>query len=98
MEIEEIPKRVVEFSDIRKEKGNYDLTEELSFAHLVEEVGELSKEMFSKKARPEKYSEINLKKQVCDIIIESMILADILKMNLSDELNKKLDELNTRGL
>ena len=93
MEIEEIQKRIVEVAKLRQNKKGYNNTEELSTIHLMEELGEIASQLFSKQARPDKFNRENLKEEVCDIILESMILADILNINLSKELNDKIEKL-----
>jgi len=96
MDIKEIQRKVIEVGKKRQEIKNYKITEELCLIHLMEEVGELAGQLYNKKARREKFNKENLKEEVCDVILESMILADLLNINLSEELNKKINELNQR--
>jgi NTP pyrophosphatase (non-canonical NTP hydrolase) len=96
--INELQKRIMEFAKKRAKIKNYKLNEEISLIHIMEELGELSSQMFNKKARPEKFKPENLKEEICDVILESMILSKILNMDLAKELNNKIDELNNRKL
>lgn len=98
MEINEIQERISEFGRKRAETKGYELNEEICAIHLMEELGELSAQIFNKKARHEKFNEKNLKEEVCDVILESMILAKKLNIDLSKELNSKIDELNKREI
>jgi len=93
MEIEEIQKRIVEVAKLRQNKKGYTISEELSTIHLMEELGEIASQLFNKQARPDKFNRENLKEEVCDVILESMILADILNIDLSKELNDKIEKL-----
>lgn len=96
MDIQEIQEKIVKFAKQRAEQGKFTLDEELSLIHLIEELGEVSRQIFNKKARPEKFNQNNLKEEVCDVILESFILANLLNIDLSKELNIKIEELNKR--
>ena len=98
MEIEEIQKRVLEFENRWANTKNVKFDEELIMLHLVEEVGELAQQLFYKKAKQERFNEEKVKEELCDVILVALCLADKLKMNLSEELNKKLEQLNKRDL
>ncbi|MEM4230831.1 MAG: MazG nucleotide pyrophosphohydrolase domain-containing protein [Candidatus Pacearchaeota archaeon] len=97
-DINEIQKRIAEFAEKRAKIKNFELNEEISLIHIMEELGELSSQIFNKKARPEKFNYKNLKEEVCDVILESMILSKLLNIDLSKELNNKIEELNKRKL
>lgn len=96
MEIEEIQKKIVEVSKIRQAKKGYTATEELEIIHLMEELGEVASQLFNKKARPDKFDKENLKEEVCDVILISLILSDILGINLSKKLNEKIEKLRKK--
>ena len=63
---------------------------------MQEELGELSQQMFYKKAKPERYNEDNLKEELIDVILTTLCLADRFNVILSEEINKKLEKLNER--
>jgi NTP pyrophosphatase (non-canonical NTP hydrolase) len=96
MEINEIQKKIFEYAKKRSGKKGYVLNEEICTIHLMEELGELSAQIFNKKARPEKFDEKNLKEEISDVILEALILSSLLNMDISKELNAKIDELNKR--
>jgi NTP pyrophosphatase (non-canonical NTP hydrolase) len=96
MEIEEIQKRISEVSEKRQIIKRYKNTPELSFIHLTEELGEIGSQLFSKQARKDRFDIINLKEEVCDAILESLVLADLLDINLSEELNNKINKLQEK--
>jgi len=96
MEIEEIQKQVIEFEKKWAANKGFEFTEELSTIHLMEELGEIARQLFNKKARPEKFNEENLKEEIIDVILVSLCLADKLNINLSKELINKINKLNER--
>ena len=98
MEIEEIQKRVLEFEKKWENAKNVKFDAELTMLHLTEEVGELAQQLFYKKAKQEKFNEEKVKEELCDVILVALCLADKLKINLSEELNKKIEQLNKREL
>jgi len=97
-EIEEIQKRVLEFEKRWEVAKNINFDVDLTMLHLAEEMGELSQQLFYKKAKPEKFNEEKVKEELCDVILVALCMADKLKMNVSEELNKKLQELAKRDL
>jgi len=96
--MEEIQEKVKEFIKKRAELKEYEPSLEILFVHLSEEVGELAAQIYSKKARPEKYEEEKLKDSVCDVILAAVGIANYLNMDLSKELNNVINELNNRKL
>jgi len=96
MEIEEISNKITELARKRAESKGYELNEEICLIHIMEELGELSAELFSKKARPDKFDEENLKVEICDLILESLTLAKIKNIDLSKKLNEKIKEIASR--
>ena len=57
-------------------------TEETAFYHLVEEVGELARELVYKKRTPKKYSKENLIDAIGDILIYTILLASLHKIDI----------------
>ncbi len=96
MEIKELQKRVLEVEKKWAAKKGFEFTEEISIIHLMEEVGEIARQLFNKKARPEYFNKENLKEEVIDVILVSLCLADKLDINLSEELINKINKLNKR--
>lgn len=93
MDIKDIQKRIVEFSQKRAEAKKFDLTPELSYIHLTEELGEVARQLSNKKIRPELFNEENLKEEITDVILEAFVLAYTCKLDLDEEINKKIDAL-----
>jgi len=57
-------------------------TLETAFCHLVEEVGELAKELVNKKRSPEKYNKEKLIDAIGDILIYAALLASLHKIDI----------------
>jgi len=57
-------------------------TLETAFCHLVEEVGELAKELVNKKRSPEKYNKEKLIDAIGDILIYAVLLASLHKVDI----------------
>ena len=70
MEIEDIQKRVLEFEKRWEEAKNIKFDVDLTMLHLTEEIGELSQQLFYKKAKPERYNEEKVKEELCDVMSE----------------------------
>ncbi len=96
MKIEEIQKRVLEFEKKWENAKNVKFDAELTMLHLTEEVGELAQQLFYKEAKQERFNEERVKEELCDVVLVTLCLADKLKMNLPEELNKKIEQLNKR--
>ena len=96
MEFKELMQKVAEYQEKRFKKKGCDITEEIIVMHLMEELGEIASELVSKKIRPDKFNPENLKEEVCDVILVSFGLASLLNIDLSKELNKKIDKVFDR--
>ena len=56
----------------------------------------MARELSNVEMRPDKYDEGNLRKEIADVILESMILGTTVGMDIGAGLDKKLDELYKR--
>ncbi|MEX0920523.1 MAG: MazG nucleotide pyrophosphohydrolase domain-containing protein [Candidatus Pacearchaeota archaeon] len=93
MDIKEIEKQIVDFARKRASAKKFDLTSELSYIHLTEELGEVARQLSNKKIRPEKFDEDNLKEEIVDVILEAIILANSCNLDLDKEINQKIEAL-----
>lgn len=96
MEIKDIQKRIVDFSNKRALAKKFELTPELSYIHLTEELGEVARQLSNKKIRPDLFDEKNLKEEIVDVILEALILADTCKIDLDKEIISKINSLFER--
>jgi NTP pyrophosphatase (non-canonical NTP hydrolase) len=97
MDIKEIEKRIMDFAKKRASAKNFDLTPELSYIHLTEELGEVARQLSNKKIRPDLFDEANLKEEIVDVILEAIILANICEADLDKEISQKIDALFSWG-
>lgn len=72
------------------------LSLQMSYIHLTEEAGEIARELFNRHARKDLYNEENIKEEICDLILEAMVLASHYNIDLEKALNEKLDKLYKR--
>ena len=93
MDIKEIEKRIVNFANKRASAKNFDLTPQLSYIHLAEEMGEVARQLSNKEIRKDLFNKENLKEEIVDVILEAIILANLCGVDLEKEINKKIDSL-----
>jgi len=96
MEISEMQNSMLEIAEKMNEGKDCGVTAELSPMRLAEEVGILSGEFFNQKVKPENFNEENRKKAIRDIILESLLLAELLDIDISKDLESKINELKER--
>ena len=73
-------------------------TEQLSFAHLVEEVGELATEYVNKEARKGEYSTQKLENAIADIFMMLIQLIKVRGLDLEKLVLKAVEEEKKRLL
>ena len=83
----------MDFVSKRTRANNFELTPEQSCIHLTEEMGEIARQLSNKKMRPEKFDEANLKEEIIDVLLETIILATSCNVDLNNEINNKLKAL-----
>ena len=72
MDIKEIEKRIVNFANKRASAKNFDLTPQLSYIHLAEEMGEVARQLSNKEIRKDLFNKENLKEEIVDVILEAI--------------------------
>lgn len=65
---------------------------EVSFAHLVEEVGELARQYVSKDQRPGKYDEKEIEDALADILINVLYLASLFNVDIDKSVGEVLEK------
>ncbi|MBI4149187.1 MazG-like family protein [Candidatus Woesearchaeota archaeon] len=93
MDIKEIEERIVDFAKKRASAKNFNLTPELSYIHLTEELGEVARQLSNKHIRPDLFDDANLKEEIVDVILEAIILANSCNVDLDTEISRKIDAL-----
>jgi NTP pyrophosphatase (non-canonical NTP hydrolase) len=69
---------------------------DLAFFHLSEEIGEIARQMVDKNLPMKEYEESNLKEKIVQALLDLLVLSEALKVDLSEALNRKIDEMTKR--
>lgn len=92
MQVKDFQKKIVEFAKKWVKKQNYKPTEENTFIHLVEEVGELARQYVNKEKRKTKYSEEEIENAIGDILLQVIWLANLKNLDIEEVVLKILKE------
>jgi len=77
MEVDKFQSEIIKFMNMwAKKRGSPD-TEQLTFNHLVEEVGELAREFVNREARKDEFSDKEYDNAIGDILINLVVLAEL---------------------
>jgi len=82
MEVDELQRRILDFSNRWHQARGYEPDELVNFAHLVEEVGELATQYVNERARPSNYDESELEDAIADILLQLVSLAARRNVNI----------------
>ncbi len=77
MEVNQFQKEIVKFMELWAKKRGTPDTEQLTFNHLVEEMGELAREFVNREARKNKFSNEQYDNAIGDILINLVLLAEL---------------------
>jgi NTP pyrophosphatase (non-canonical NTP hydrolase) len=97
MNIEEICRTIYKFQQRRISDLGAELTPELVFIHLAEEVGEIARQLVNKKLAIRKYEEENLKEEITQAILDLFVLSEIFNVDLPKAITTKMDEMTRKG-
>ena len=96
MDIKELSKRIHKFQKERFLKYGKELTSELIFMHLVEETGEISRQIFNKNSNMREYNEKNLKEEIAQYILDLLVLSETNNLDLEKEIENKIKNMENR--
>jgi NTP pyrophosphatase (non-canonical NTP hydrolase) len=96
MDIAEVSKKVYRFQKERVATFGVQLTPEIVFFHLSEEIGEIARQLVNKNLPMRDYDESNLKEEVAQATMDLLILSEVFNINLSEALDRKIDEMAKR--
>ncbi len=98
MDINELQKEVLElFSKIPKTIPNrVEHTKQSALIHLMEEVGELARQVTNEHHRPEKFDRENLGVELADIFMYLVVLAKMYDVDLGREVKEGLNRIRKR--
>ena len=91
MEIKDIQERAVEAVNFRCEKIGIERTEDILMIHLIEEFGELAKQLMNEKLKKKEINVTNAAEEISDCLILLFNLADHFGINLEKSLSNKIE-------
>ncbi len=98
MDINELQNQIFEFQFKRFSDLNIDLTDELIFTHLAEEVGEIARQLINKKyPNFRKYNANNLKEEIAQAMLDLFVLSKLNNIDIQAECINKLELMKLRA-
>ena len=89
MEINEFKKQVFEkFLEMGEFKPMH--TKQSAMIHLVEEVGEIAKQITNEYHRPEKFNQENLGTEIADVMMFIVLLSKLYEIDISKEMEQAI--------
>jgi len=98
MQTKELQTKSVELVDALDKKYNVDRDVHLSLAQLMEELGELARDINLPKLRHKDVDIKNLKGEFADVMIQLARLAEFFDIDIEDAVQGKIEELRKRYL
>jgi len=96
MEVKDLQKQVNEFVDVLDEKFKCKHNTNNTFIHLIEEIGELAKQVNSPNIRNEEIDKNNLAEELGDILILTIRLASENNIDVEQAIKDKIEMLKKR--
>lgn len=97
MDIKEFQKLCAEIVDKIDKKYGIERDPQLSFTQFMEEVGELAKEINSKRLRNKEPDKTNLAGEFADVFLQLAMLAEMHDIDLGEAVENKIRVLRERG-
>jgi NTP pyrophosphatase (non-canonical NTP hydrolase) len=92
MEVKNFQNKIVEFVSMWDKKQNAKPSEQLTFNHLVEEIGELAREYVNQQSRRDKFSEEELNNAIGDAFMQLVKLAHLRGLDIEEVVLKIIKE------
>jgi len=97
MEIKEAQKQAYQVIEDYNKKNNREHNKETSFPHLIEEVGELARELTHEKDNyRQNFDKEKFAKELVDVIYQTLIIATDYEIDVDKILQKKIKEFRER--
>jgi NTP pyrophosphatase (non-canonical NTP hydrolase) len=96
MEIRDLEKEIIRIVDKIDEKFSVKHNKEITLLHLIEEIGEIAREINKPKMRNKETDSKNLKDEIGDVLILLTKLADNYNVSIEDAIKDKINKLKTR--
>jgi NTP pyrophosphatase (non-canonical NTP hydrolase) len=97
METKEFQKKCAEIVGKIDKKYGIDRDPQLSFTQLMEEIGELAKDINSEKLRKKELDRENLSGEFADVFLQLAVLAEMYQVDLEKVVTDKVEKLRVRG-
>jgi NTP pyrophosphatase (non-canonical NTP hydrolase) len=97
MDIKQFQKEILEvFSEMDKMPNRRKHTKQSALIHLMEEIGEIARQVTSEYHRPEKFDKENLGTELGDSIMFIVVLAQFYDVDLSKEMKESISRLKKK--
>ena len=97
MDIKQFQKEILEvFSEMDKMPNIREHTKQSALIHLMEEIGEIARQVTSEYHRPEKFDKENLGTELADTLMFIVVLAQFYDVNLSKEMKKSISRVKKK--
>lgn len=91
MEIKDFEKQMLKvFSEMSSMSNRKEHTKQSLLIHMVEEVGEIARQLTNEYHRPEKFDKANLGEELADVMMFIVLLAHYYGVDLSEEMEKSV--------
>ncbi|MDD5567029.1 MAG: MazG-like family protein [Patescibacteria group bacterium] len=87
MEVKDFQNKIVEFVSAWDKKRNSNPNEQLTFNHIVEEIGELAREYVNQESRKDRFSKDELEDAIGDTLMQLVKLASLRNIDIEDLIN-----------
>lgn len=97
MEINEFKKQILRtFSDMDKLPNRKEHTKQSAVIHLVEEIGEIAKQVTNEYHRPEKFDKDNLGTELADVMMFIVLLSKLYEIDISKEMEESIKRVEKK--
>jgi len=97
MEIKEFQKKCADAVDKIDKRYGIERDPQLAFTQLIEEIGELAKDVNLKKLRKQEPDKENLSGEFADVFLQLAMLAEMHGVDLEEAVENKVRKLKERG-
>ncbi len=97
MDIQKFQKEILDvFSEMDNMPNKRKHTKQSAVIHLMEEIGEIARQVTSEYHRPEKFSKENLGTELADTLMFIVVLADLYEIDLSKEMQDSIQRVKDK--
>ena len=97
MDIKQFQKEILEvFSQMDKMPNRREHTKQSALIHLMEEIGEIARQVTSEYHRPEKFDKENLGTELADTLMFIVLLAELYDVDLSKEMQESISRVKRK--